>query len=183
MSDQDTKDADVTDEETTEEEWTPPTREEYEALTNEQNRLKRVSAEAAKKAKDAERTAAAATRAQAEKDGDWQKLAEEREREAQEAAKEAADAKQQLSRYESQRRVTDAATSLNFRDPQDVYRFLSDEEQADQKLAEAALKRLKKDKPYLIAEPRRSGTDTSDEGQNSGLTPEQQHARWLASKF
>lgn len=156
---------------------------EIKALRDENNRLKRVSAEAAKKAKDAEKAARVAAEKKAAENGDWQKLAEEREREAAEARKEAEEAAGKLSSYERTQRVTDAANRLNFRDPQDAHRFLSAEEMDDDKLVDAALKRLKKDKPYLLAEPRRSGRDGEDDTTDSGLTPEQQHGRWLASKF
>jgi hypothetical protein len=178
-------DVEVADVETPEveaaDEWTPPSKEDVEALTSELNRLKRVSSEAAKKAKESEKAAKAAADEQAKKDGNWQTLAEEREREAAEALKDAETARLELQKYKAQATVASAAATLNFRDPQDALRFLTEEEAADQKLAEAALKRLKKDKPYLIAEPRRSGADQSGDGMNDpALTPEQQHSKWIS---
>lgn len=157
---------------------------EVATLRNELNRVKREAAEAAKAARKAKQD-------KDKQEGNWQKVAEEKEREAEEARKEAADAASKLSAYERQRTISTAASSQNFADGQDAVVYLTNpesayyvdpEHQGDAKLVEAALKRLKKDKPGLIAAPRRTGRD-GEQDDTSGLTPEQQHARWLASKF
>lgn len=158
--------------------------EEHKALTDELNRMKRVSAEADKKAREAAKAAKAAAEKQAKEDGDWKTLAEERETEAAEALKRAEQAEAALATYERQRVVAEVASALDFRDPQDAHRFLSDEDQADQKLVEAALKRLKKDKPYLIAEPRRTGVDRgSDNGSGTGTDPVKAHNGFISQVF
>lgn len=189
-----TTDVDETtdDTETTDDDWTPPTREEWQAQQDEANRLKRVSAEKDKEARDAKRKAKEAEEAKAREEGDWKKVAEEKEREATEAREEADEAKGKLTKYERQRTVSTAAAALNFADAQDAVVYLTNPESAyylepekfgDDKLVEAALKRLKKDKPALIATTRRSGVDSEYDGADAGLTVEQKHARWLASKF
>lgn len=152
-------------------------RDEAKAATDEANRLKRIVAEKAKESKAAEAAAKKAAEEKAKKEGDWQKIAEEREREAEEARKEAAEALERVQSIERTNRVTSAASRLKFRDPTDAARFLTSEEQDDDKLAEAALKRLAREKPYLVDEQRRSGGDITDS--TTGLTPEQEHQETL----
>lgn len=156
------------------------TADEHKALTDELNRLKRERADTNKKAKDAEKAAKAAAEKQKQQDGDWQSLAEEREKEAAEARTEADEAKAALVAYQRQKVVMEAASALDFRDPQDAHRFLNVEDQADPKLVEAALKRLKKDKPYLISEPRRTGVDHGSGDTRLGATPSQQHNEFIS---
>ena len=176
--------ADTTEDETSEEELVTLTAAEHKAITDELNRMKRVSAEADKKAREAAKAAKAAAEKQAQEDGDWKTLAEERETEAAEALKRAEQAESALATYERQKVVTEVASALDFRDPQDAHRFLSAEDQADQKLVEAALKRLKKDKPYLIAEPRRTGVDRgSGDGGGSSTDPAKAHNAFISQVF
>jgi hypothetical protein len=161
------------------------TDDELVTLRNENNRLKREAADAAKAARKAQQD-------KAKKDGDFESLAKEKEREAEEARKEAEDATRKLADYERQRTISTSASSLDFADGNDAVVYLTNpasayyvepDKQDNKTLVEAALKRLKKDKPGLIAAARRTSRDSDDEQDNSGLTPEQQHARWLASKF
>jgi len=158
---------------------------ELATLRNENNRLKREAANAAKAARKAQQD-------KAKKDGDFETLAKEKEREAEEARKEAEDATAKLSAYERQRTISTSASTLDFSDGNDAVVYLTNpaspyyveaDKQDNKTLVEAALKRLKKDKPGLIASARRTSRDSDGEQDNSGLTPEQQHARWLASKF
>ncbi len=159
---------------------------ELATLRNENNRLKREAANAAKAARKAQQD-------KAKKDGDFETLAKEKEREAEEARKEAEDATAKLSAYERQRTISTSASTLDFADGNDAVVYLTNpaspyyveaDKQDNKTLVEAALKRLKKDKPGLIASARRTSRDSDgDDQQDSGLTPEQQHARWLASKF
>jgi chromosome segregation ATPase len=191
MSDQDTTDAaeetpvvdDATDEVAEQEQVVTLTADEHKALTDELNRLKRERADANKKAKDAEKAAKAAAAKQAAEDGDWKSLAEERELELAAAVKAAEEAQNTLVAYQRQKVVTEAASALDFRDPQDAHRFLNIEDQADPKLVEAALKRLKKDKPYLIAEPRRTGVDHGSGGGNGTGDPAKDHNSFIAQVF
>lgn len=190
MSDQDTADTaeevlpDTAADEVVEPEQITLTADEHKALTDELNRLKRERADANKKAKDAEKAAKAAAAKQAAEDGDWKSLAEERELELAAAVKAAEEAQNSLTAYERQRVVMDAASALDFRDPQDAHRFLNVEDQADPKLVEAALKRLKKDKPYLISEPRRTGVDPGSNGSNGGSgDPMKDHNSFISQVF
>lgn len=156
-------------------------REESQRNADEANRLKRVAAENAKKAKDAERAAKQAAEEKAKQDGDWQKVAEEKEREAAEAADRAKQAEDSLATFERTNRVNSLASRLKFRDPTDAAKFLSVEEQDDERKAEAALKRLAREKPYLVDEQRRSGA--AIDGGNGAQTPEQAHQETLKQMF
>lgn len=152
---------------------------ELETLRNENQRLKREQADAQKARRQAEKAAKDAANQKAKEQGDWQKLAEEAEKQAAEATARAEEAEARIAQAERQQRVSTAAQALSFRDPSDAHLFLTADEMDDPKLLDAALKRLKKQKPYLIAEPRRTGAD-HDGGSNSGDTPEEAHNKLLA---
>lgn len=109
---------------------------------NEINRLKRVAAEADKKARKAETDKAKA-------DGDFQKLADD-------ANKRADEAEAKAQKVERKQRVTTAAGRLGFKDPADAMRILADEDSGyacdldDDSAVTRALGQLKKDKAYLL---------------------------------
>lgn len=148
------------------------------------NRLKRIAAEAEKKAKQAEREERKRReRARAEA-GQFQELLDERDEHAREIEAERDEARYELENYKREVRVTKIAQRLNYRDPSDAARFLTDDETEDDASTERALKRLAKEKSYLV-EPRRSsgipvggeaGGLTLDEINN--MTPDQINARW-----
>lgn len=170
--------------ETSLEETVTLTKAEHEAQVNELNRLKRERADTAKKAKEAEKAAKAAAERQKKEDGDWKSLAEQHESDLAAALKDAQEAREALATYERNKVVTEAASALDFRDPHDAHKFLTVEDQADPKLVEAALKRLKKDKPYLIAEPRRTGVDRgADNGSGSSADPMKDHNAFISQVF
>jgi len=75
--------------------------------------------------------------------GEFQKLAEARGREAGEA-------RDKLARLERDQRVARIATRLKFRDAGDVVGRLTAEQAEDDSLAESALNQIAKDKPYLV---------------------------------
>jgi hypothetical protein len=120
--------------------------------------LKRTVAEARKAERKAEAAAARAAEEDAKRKGDYEaasKAAEER----------AAKAEERLTQIERQSRVTAAAAREKFRDPADAIALLPADVLDDESKLTAALKQLKKDKPYLAAEePRRTGgsIDTAD---------------------
>jgi len=100
--------------------------------------------------------------------GEYQKLAETKEREA-------AEAQNRLARLERDQRVARIATRLKFRDPQDVVDRLTTDEAEDDSLAEEALARIAKAKPYLVDKQ----PDRPQIGQvmEAGVTPEKGGAK------
>ncbi len=100
--------------------------------------------------------------------GEYQKLAETKEREAVEA-------QSRLARLERDQRVARIATRLKFRDPQDVVDRLTNDEAEDDSLAEEALTRIAKAKPYLVDKQ----PDRPQIGQvmEPGVTPEKGGAK------
>ena len=77
--------------------------------------------------------------------------------ELQDARTEAAGLQEQLNQIQRSQRVTTVAQRLNFHDAADADAFLTEEEAKDERSIESALKRLAKEKPYLVAEARRTG--------------------------
>lgn len=121
--------------------------------------MRRKASEAEKRAAAAERKLAAQERSKAEEEGRWKELAEAAERERD-------DLKASLERQEREQIAVSAAARLRFRDPADAQRFLSAEDLADEASADRALKKLAKDKPYLI-EPARERTGAAVGGSTS----------------
>lgn len=78
--------------------------------------------------------------------GEYQKIAETKDREATEA-------QQRLAKFERDQRVAQIARRLKFRDPQDVVGSLTSEQAEDDLLAEERLAQIAKAKPYLIDMP------------------------------
>lgn len=113
------------------------TRAEVDGLRRELAEARRAAAKATAAAKKAEDDKAA-------QQGEWQKLAEQRGAELEEA-------QQKLAEGERQQRVTRIATRLKFTDPTDAFKFVAAADADDDAKAEAALKQLLKDKPYLAA--------------------------------
>lgn len=115
-----------------------PPKPDTSGLENEVHRLRRLLAKHEKDAKDAEDKRKA-------EEGKWQQLAEERERERD-------GARSELTKFQREQRVTEAAKKLNFRDPSDAHRFLDSDAMDDDKLLKPALEQLAKDRRYLIAD-------------------------------
>lgn len=123
---------------------------------------------AAEKAKaDAEAKVAERDRKDAEAQGKWKELAEAAEAKA-------ADLEKRIADGERRTRVGDAAARLDFVDPGDAHRFLDADDMEDDRSVEAALKRLAKDKPYLIKTvPKRTGREVGD---RNGADPKEDPA-------
>lgn len=127
---------------------------------------RRKARAAEKRAEELQKKLDDAARKEAEAEGRWQEIAEEERKRAESL-------EAQIAEREQREAVTDAATRLRFKNPSIAHRLLSADEIVD---PEAALKRLAKQEPYLIADPpERTGApvggaaaDTTDPLANAG---------------
>jgi len=133
--------------------------------------LRRQAAEARKVTKKAEQKAKADSEREAKEQGRWQELVDEAKAEAEEA-------KLQYDGLQRKLRIQAAASRLNFRDADVAAALLSEDDTEDDQTTERSLKRLAKEKPYLVDEHRRSGGPVVN-GQQAGTTPEQEHQETL----
>ena len=96
------------------------------------------------------------------------------------------EARFELDSYRRRIRISTVATRQGFKDPEDAHAFLADDETEDEQSTERALKRLARQKPYLVNKPRSSGVAVGSGGNGVGLTveeiksmtPDQINARW-----
>lgn len=133
----------VPDEPETPAEPSEPVEEKVDMTKAEADALRREVAESRRKAKKAEDEAKRTAEEQAKKDGEWQKLAEQKGKEAEEAAA-------RLGRLERQRTATEVATRLKFHNPAGAHRFLGEDPQDEQQI-EAALREIADRESYLVA--------------------------------
>lgn len=138
--------------------------------TAEASALRREVAEARKARKQIEESAKRDRERQRAEQGQWQELAEERQREIDEAHARAESAEYTLEQFQRNLRVSGIANRLGFRDPQDAIRFLDDDDTDTDDKAEKALKRLAESKDYLVE--RRRGSGGPSTGGPKGLTIE-----------
>lgn len=130
---------------------------------DEYNRLKREQAEAAKARRKAERDAKKARERERKEAGQYDEILAEKDEEVAAAAARAEAAEYQLEQFQRRNRITAAATRLGFKDPEDAIRFLDEDETDDDVSTERALKRLAREKRYLIDERRSSGAPVNGE--------------------
>jgi hypothetical protein len=130
---------------------------------DEHNRLKREAAEAQKAARAAQREAKRQREREQRESGQYDELLAEKDEEVLAAAARAEAAEWQLEQFQRTNRITGAATRLGFKDPGDAVRFLDDDDTEDEVSTERALKRLAREKPYLIDNQRRSGAPVNGE--------------------
>lgn len=130
---------------------------------DEYNRLRRESAEAAKRARTAEREAKKQRERERREAGQHDEIIAEKEEEAAAAAARAEAAEYQLEQFQRRTRINAMASSLGFRDPEDAAHFLDEDETDDDRSTERALKRLAREKPYLVDSKRSSGAPISGE--------------------
>lgn len=116
---------------------------------DEHNRLKREAAERSKADKKAERE-------RQKEDGKLQELADAETKRANEAESE-------LAKLQRERNAEQWAGAEGLTHPEDVARFLTDEEMEEERAARAALRKLKERRPELFGEQRRSGGDINEE--------------------
>lgn len=142
-----------------------------DAVTSEErkelNRLRRERAAEAKKARDAEK-------ARKREAGQHQELAQEAERERDEANARADEAEAEREAIIRGLRVTAVAQRYNMHDPSMAVQLLTEDETEDDASAESAIKKLAKSKPFLFGDPPRTGGPGGDGGGES-QTPEQQY--------
>lgn len=149
------------------------------------NRLKRKAAEADKARRAAEKEARQQQEREKRESGQWQELIDERDERIRETESERDEARYALAEYQREVRVSRAATRLGFRDPADAVRFLPKDETDDDPSTERSLKRLAKEKPYLVEQRRSTGVAVNGES-GTGLSleeirkmsPEQVNERW-----
>jgi hypothetical protein len=148
------------------------------------NRLKRIAAESDAARKKAEREAKRRKEKEQRDNGQWQDLLDERDEKINELEAERDEARYNHDQNLREGRVTKAANRLGFKDPSDAFRFLAEDETDDDASTERGLKRLAKEKPYLVEKIRSSGIPVN--GEAGGLTheeikkmsTEQINARW-----
>jgi DNA repair exonuclease SbcCD ATPase subunit len=131
---------------------------EYDALQAERARLRREVKKAEKAAKEAETK-------KAEDEGKWKELAEERERKV-------AETERKLAEVEKRTSVSKVAKRMDFRDPDDVFRFLDDDDLDDEASIKRALTALKDDKPYLTGDPKQPGGPTRTRNRETKTDPD-----------
>jgi hypothetical protein len=147
-------------------------------------RLKRIARESETARKKAEREAARRAEQEKRESGNWEELLRERDERLMEIEAERETARMELDITLRNQRIGSAATRLNFRDPEDAQHFLSEDETMDDAATERALKRLAREKPYLVNERRPSGGPINGEGpaltmeEIKRMSPEEVNARW-----
>lgn len=140
---------------------------ELENMRQENARLKR---EDRKRQKDAK----AAKEKQQREEGRHEEIAKEREeeRDAEKAKAEAAETELDQTRRDI--RTRDAASKLNFREPEDAIRFLTSDDTETEESVTKALEKLAKKKVYLLNDRPRTGRAGNGQGTGSGgLTMEE----------
>jgi hypothetical protein len=93
-------------------------------------------------------------------------------------------AEYQLEQFQRTQRISSIANRLGFKDSEDAVRFLDDDDSDDDVTAERALKRLAREKPYLVDTRRSTGAPVGGEGSTLSMeeikrmTPDEVNARW-----
>lgn len=136
-------------------------------------RARREVAEQAKKQRKADAEARARDEKRREEQGQYKELAEERFKEIEGLKAQISERDKRDAERAQRTKVTAIADKLNYRDPNLAFPILLDtlgpEEAADtledDTLIEAALKRLSRDREYLVDKQRRSGAPIGRNGQ------------------
>lgn len=139
-----------------------------ELKRSEVERLKRIAREhdQAQKRREAEEKK---TKERARKEqGQYEELLREKDEDIRTKEGERDEARYQLDAFKRRIRVNDAAQRLGFKDPGDAFRFLSDADTEDDTTTERALKRLAREKKYLVEERRSTGAPLN--GDSTTLT-------------
>jgi|tagenome__1003787_1003787.scaffolds.fasta_scaffold20989830_6 hypothetical protein len=147
-------------------------------------RLRRIARDAEKKEKKLADEKKATERRKKAEEGRYQELVNEAEKERDEAFRERDDARAELTKFKRTVLVTTVAQRVGFKDPSDAHLFIAADDSDDEKVAERALQRVLREKPYLKSDRRPTGGPTGDN--NGGLTiedikgwsQEQINARW-----
>ncbi len=137
---------------------------------DEHNRLKREAAETAKRARAAERDAKKQRQKSQKDQGNYDELLSEKDEEVSAAAERAEAAEYALEQFKKNNAISKIAGKLGFRDPSDAIQFLGESDVDDDVAIERALKRLGREKPYLVDTKRSSGAPVN--GERTTLTVE-----------
>jgi hypothetical protein len=166
-------------EDANEEDESSPAEAQLVVLKAELQRLKRENAEQAKKQRKADAEARARDEKRREEQGQYKELAGERAKEIEALKAQIAERDKRDAERAQRTKVTAIAEKLNYRDPNLAFPILLDtlgpEEAADtledDTLIEAALKRLARDREYLVDKQRRSGAPVGRNGQSGKPDP------------
>lgn len=149
------------------------------------NRLRREQADTAKAARLAQKDAKKARDRERKEAGQYDEILAEKDEEVSAAGARAEAAEYQLDQFQRRTLINSTAQRLHFKDPQDAVRFLDEDDTDDEVSTERALKRLAREKPYLIDARRASGAPIGGEnGTNISLedikrmSQEEINARW-----
>lgn len=130
---------------------------------DEHNRLKREAAEASKRSRAAEREAKKQRQRAQKESGQYDEILSEKDEEVAAAAERAEAAEYALEKFQRDSRVSKIAGRLGFRDPSDALAMLNEDDVEDDNSTERALKRLAREKPYLVDGKRASGAPVNGE--------------------
>jgi hypothetical protein len=108
----------------------------------------------------------------AKQQGEWEKLATSREAERDEAIRERDEARRELVVFKQDLLVTAVAQRVGFEYPEDAAKYLTEEQKSNEQLAERALNDLRKQKPKLFVEQRRSGGQVNQSNGSGATTRE-----------
>lgn len=150
----------------------------------EAERLRRVAADAAKAQRKAEKEARDRTEKERREAGQYEDIITEKDEEVQAAQERAEAAQYELDEFRRQSRIMSAATRQRFKDPDDAVKFLNEDDTADDVSTERALKRLAREKPYLVdrststGAPITGGVGTLTMEDVKKMSSEQINARW-----
>lgn len=155
------------------------------AQIDEHNRLRREAAEASKRSRAAEREARKSRERERREQGQYDEILAEKDEEVAGAAARAEAAEYQLGEFQRRIRISAAANRIGFKDAEDAVRFLDEDDTEDDVSTERALKRLAREKPYLIDTRRSSGAPINGERQGSlsyddvkKMSQDEINARW-----
>lgn len=156
-----------------------------ELKRSEYERLRRIAREQETAEKKREREERKAQEKRRREQGQFDELLSEKDEQIRTVEGERDEARYQLDAFKRQVRVTEAAKRLGFKDPEDAFRYLSDEDTEDEATTERALKALSKRKSYLVNERKSTGAPVGGANgvtltleQIQRMSPDEINARW-----
>lgn len=159
-------------------------RDEVPLRRSEYERLKRIAREHERSQKQRQKEEQKLKEKQRREQGQYEELLKEKDDAIASVEAERDEARYQLDAFKRRVRVTEAAKRLGYKDPEDAFRFLSDEDSEDENSTERALKRLARSKPYLVVERRSTGAPVNGDGvtltmdQIKNMSQEEINSRW-----
>lgn len=156
-----------------------------ELKRSEYERLRRIAREQEVAEKKREKDEKKEQEKRRREQGQFDELLKEKDEQIVTIEAERDEAKFQLDSFKRQVRVTEAAKRLGFKDPEDAFRYLSDEDTEDDSTTERALKALSKRKAYLVNERKSTGAPVGGDGgvtltmdQIKNMSSDEVNARW-----